>query len=65
MNPESETAAALKRAGVRVAFHLLRAGVESLKAIEAVVDELGKVGTRRGDDAAAPPEDGPVRIEVE
>lgn len=64
MNPESETGAALKRAGVRVAFHLLRAGVESLKAIEAVVDELGKVGTRRSDDSE-PQEDGPVRIEVE
>ena len=64
MNAESETAAALRRAGVRVAFHLLRAGVESLKAIEAVVDELGKVGARRSDDAE-PPEDGPVRIEVE
>lgn len=62
MNTESETVAALKRAGVRVAFHLLRAGVESLKAIEAVVDELGKVGAPRDDDIRP---DGPVRIEVE
>lgn len=62
MNAESETVAALKRAGVRVAFHLLRAGVESLKAIEAVVDELGKVGAPRDDDTRP---DGPVRIEVE
>lgn len=63
MNPESETLAALKRAGVRAAFHLLRAGVESLKALEAVVDELGKVGAVRDDDTR--PSDGPVRIEVE
>lgn len=63
MNAESETVAALKRAGARAAFHLLRAGVESLKAIEAVVDELGKVGSARDDDIDPP--DGPVRIEVE
>lgn len=61
MSAESETAAALKRAGARFAFHLLRAGVESLKAIEAVIDELGKVG--RGVDGDDP--DAPVRIEVE
>lgn len=63
MNAESETLAALKRAGVRAAFHLLRAGVESLKALEAVVDELGKVGAARDGDNRPP--DGPVRIEVE
>lgn len=63
MSPESETAAALKRAGVRAAFHLLRAGVETLKAVEALVDELAKVGSDRGDDREAG--DPPVRIEVE
>lgn len=63
MSPESETIAALKRAGMRAAFHLLRAGVEGLKAVEAIVDELGKVGSPRsapGDDP-----DAAVRIEVE
>jgi hypothetical protein len=56
---ESETAAALRRAGKRALFHLMRAGVEGLKAIEAVVDELAQVGKER--------EDGPssTRIEVE
>jgi hypothetical protein len=56
---ESETAAALRRAGKRALFHLLRAGVEGLKAIEAVVDELARVGKD--------PDDGPpaTRIEVE
>lgn len=63
MSPESETAAALKRAGARAAFHLLRAGVESLKALEAVIDELGKVGSHRDEDDAEP--DRPIRIEVE
>jgi hypothetical protein len=56
---ESETAAALRRAGKRALFHLMRAGVEGLKAIEAVVDELAQVGKE--------PEDSPssTRIEVE
>ena len=44
MTGESETAAALRRAGKRALFHLMRAGVEGLKAIEAVVDELARVG---------------------
>jgi hypothetical protein len=59
MSGESETAVALRRAGKRALFHLLRAGVEGLKAIEAVVDELARVGKE--------PEDGPssTRIEVE
>lgn len=63
MNPESETVAALKRAGMRAAFHLLRAGVEGLKAVEAIVDELGKVGS--GQREAGEDPDAPVRIEVE
>ena len=59
---ESEALAAVKRAGIRAVFHLLRAGVESLKAVEAVVDELGSIGK--------PPEEqepvsGRVRIDVE
>ncbi len=33
---------ALHRAGRRAAFHLLRAGVETLKALEAVIDELAR-----------------------
>lgn len=63
MNAEFETVAALKRAGMRAAFHLLRAGVEGLKAVEAIVDELGKVGTAQQENGDDP--DGPVRIEVE
>lgn len=62
MNPESETIAALKRAGLRAAFHLLRAGVEGLKAVEAIVDELGKVGSGQAEEDDP---DGPVRIEIE
>jgi hypothetical protein len=58
--PESETLSALKRAGERAAYHLLRAVVEGLKAVEAVVDELGKLGREE------PPSDqSRHRIEVE
>lgn len=60
---ESETINAVKRAGSRVVYHLLRAGVESLKAVEALVDELGKVG--REDDEPPAPSPGRVRIDVD
>ena len=60
----SETTAALRRAMRRAAFHLLRAALESVKAIEAVVDELASVGHDDSDN-----EDGEthrrVHIEVE
>lgn len=44
MISDSETAAALRRAARRAAWHLLRAGVETLRAVEAVADELASVG---------------------
>jgi hypothetical protein len=63
---ESETLNAVKRAGSRVVYHLLRAGVESLKAVEALVDELGKVGKTQSEDAREEPESGGrVRIELD
>lgn len=61
MNTESETIAALRRAGKRAIFHLMRAGVEGLKAIEAIVDELAQV-SKSGDE---PDSKKPTRIEVE
>ena len=54
--------AALRRAGRRVAFHLMRAAVEGLRAVEAIVDELAKVGSAPGADGA---DNGRQRIEVE
>jgi hypothetical protein len=45
---ESETLDALRRAGKRAAYHLALAGVEGLKALSAVLDELARVG-RDGD----------------
>ncbi len=59
MSGESETAAALRRAARRALFHLMRAGVEGLKAIEAVVDELARVGKEREQQTES------KRIEVE
>jgi hypothetical protein len=61
MTSESETIAALKRASQRAMFHLLRAGVEGLKAIEAFVDELAQLNRK------AEEQDGDrvTRIEVE
>jgi hypothetical protein len=62
--PESETSVALRRATRRAVFHLLRAGVESLKAVEAFVDELARVGHQEGEspDGGEPRR---VRIDVE
>lgn len=62
MKEQSETMAAMGRAGRRAAFHLLQAAVESLKAVEAVMEEIGGIGDEKRDD-------GPVtkreRIEIE
>jgi hypothetical protein len=33
------------RAGRRAAYHLLQAVVEGLKAVEAVIEEIGGIGT--------------------
>lgn len=58
---ESETGAALKRAGRRALFHLVRAAVEGLKAVEAIVDELAHVGSDRPD----PDDEGPRRVRID
>ncbi|HEY7703204.1 MAG TPA: hypothetical protein VID03_00045 [Acidimicrobiia bacterium] len=53
---------ALQRAISRAIYHLGKAGVEGLRAIEAIVDELGGIGSS---DDEADDEEGPVHIEVE
>lgn len=60
MSSESETLTALRRAGKRAIYHLMRAGLEGLKAIEAIVDELAEVGKNVED-----PSEKPTHIEVE
>jgi len=49
----SPTLAAIGRAGRRAAYHLLQAAVEGLKAIEAVIEELGGIGDESRDDDGA------------
>ncbi len=58
---ESETLEALRRAGKRFAYHLAMAGVEGLRAVSAVLEELAKVGRPDEPDAATRSQ----RIEVE
>ena len=57
---EPEAFDTLKRAGSRAAYHLMRAGVEGLKAVEAVLDELGRA--RR---EAAATEDDVIRERID
>lgn len=59
---DSDARAALKRAGGRAAYHLARAAVEWLKAVEAVVEELS--AARRADDGRDGGSDG-GRIDIE
>ena len=44
MKETSPTVAALGRAGRRVAFHMIQALIEGLKAVEAVIEEIGGIG---------------------
>ncbi|MEX1134101.1 MAG: hypothetical protein WED83_04570 [Acidimicrobiia bacterium] len=44
MKEQSEAMQALARAGRRVVYHLLQAAVEGLKAVEAVIEEVGSIG---------------------
>ena len=52
MREPSPTMVALSRAGRRVVFHMIQAGIEGLKAIEAVIEELGAIGEPADQDGA-------------
>lgn len=56
---ESDAIEALRRAGKRVVYHLLRAGVEGLRALEAIADELGRMGDKLDE------EEGPQKVTIE
>jgi hypothetical protein len=58
---QSETMEAFGRAGRRAVYHLLQALIEGLKAVEAVIEEVGRIGD---DDDAGKPESR-TRIEIE
>jgi len=59
---QSPTMAALSRAGRRVAFHMVQAAIEGLKAVEAVIEEIGGIGDERDHHDA---ESKRQRIEIE
>lgn len=61
MKDQSQTMAAVARAGRRAAYHLLQAAVEGLKAVEAVIEEIGGIGEESNDDDATRLQ----RIEIE
>ncbi|HSO50498.1 MAG TPA: hypothetical protein VLS86_08110 [Acidimicrobiia bacterium] len=50
MREQSEAMQALGRAGRRVVYHLLQAAIEGLKAVEAVIEEVGNIGDKDDDD---------------
>jgi hypothetical protein len=57
----SDVTQALSRAGRRALYHLVQAAVEGLKAVEAVIEEIGSIGDE--DEEAQASER--TRIEVE
>lgn len=63
MTDQSPTVAALGRAGRRAVYHLLQAAVEGLKAVEAVIEEIGGIGDDVDQDDAD--KNARQRIEIE
>ena len=61
MSDPSPSLAALGRASRRVVYHLLQAAIEGLKAVEAVIDEMGSIGEPTDEDDGNPRK----RIEIE
>jgi hypothetical protein len=61
MKEQSEAMQALSRAGRRAAYHLLQAVIEGLKAVEAVIEEVGRIGDEDGADETGTR----TRIEIE
>lgn len=47
MSEQSPTMVALSRAGRRVAYHMVQAAIEGLKAVEAVIEEIGGIAEQR------------------
>ena len=63
MSEQSPTAQALARAGRRVAYHMIQAAVEGLKAVEAVIEEIGSISDEgQNDDSESSKRQ---RIEIE
>jgi hypothetical protein len=61
VSESSPSLAALGRASRRAAFHLIQAAIEGLKAVEAVIEEVGSIGDHGDQDGAEQRK----RIEIE
>jgi hypothetical protein len=53
---------ALGRAGRRAGYHLIQAVIEGLKAVEAVFEEVSRIGDKDASESEEPPR---TRIEIE
>jgi hypothetical protein len=53
---------ALSRAGKRALIHMIQAAIEGVKAVEAVIDELGKMDNNDAEEQSSTAAE---RIEVE
>ncbi|MEX1038516.1 MAG: hypothetical protein WDZ96_06655 [Acidimicrobiia bacterium] len=62
MRDRDEILSTLGRAGRRALIHMIQAAIEGVKAVEAVIDELGKMGENETERQSA---NGTERIEVE
>ncbi|HJQ90156.1 MAG TPA: hypothetical protein VE027_00915 [Acidimicrobiia bacterium] len=62
MREQSDTMQALGRAGRRAGYHLIQAVIEGLKAVEAVFEEVSKIGDKQDATTEEPPR---TRIDIE
>jgi hypothetical protein len=62
MREQSDTMQALGRAGRRAGYHLIQAVIEGLKAVEAVFEEVSKIGDKQAPATEEPPR---TRIDIE
>jgi len=62
MREQSEAMQALGRAGRRAGYHLIQAVIEGLKAVEAVFEEVSRIGDKEAPGDGEPPR---TRIEIE
>jgi hypothetical protein len=63
MREQSDAMQALSRAGRRAGYHLIQAVIEGLKAVEAVFEEMSRIGDK--DEPETTAEGARTRIEVE
>jgi hypothetical protein len=64
MSEPTSARTAFGRAGRRVVYHMIQAAIEGLKAIEAVIEELGGIGAD-GDENGGETTSPVQRIEIE